>query len=263
MTLTKTICLLILCLILFCSCKQQHQNMNKDTFWEIIETAKEKAGPDTDKRHEVITALLLQYSPKDISIFRTIAGSYVNAAEDNLAVWGACKIIEGYASDDTFLYFCCWLVSQGREIYTQAVKNPDSLATEDTEYCANTGDGCIFEMLLYCPYQAYQLKTGKEPDMNASALSNKEMEQLQSDLFEGMEFMDDTPFRGSEIEAKWRLPEILPNLSAMFCYDANAQVKEAVDMMRGIKDPKIAKARLEEIRKNMERLGIDPHDFDL
>jgi len=37
---------------------------------------------------------------------------------DEFKIMGAQKIIEGYVSDDSYLYFRCWLIGKGEKIYT-------------------------------------------------------------------------------------------------------------------------------------------------
>ncbi|WP_316835078.1 DUF4240 domain-containing protein [Pedobacter nutrimenti] len=61
------------------------------------------------------------------------------------------KIVDGYVSDDSFLYFRCWVIAQGLDFYTLTLKNPDLTADmidSDTEP--------DFEGLLYVADAAYQ-----------------------------------------------------------------------------------------------------------
>ena len=48
-------------------------------------------------------------------------------------LWGAAYLVNGGCSDDGFVYFRAWLISQGRAIYTAAVENPDSMAGVTSE----------------------------------------------------------------------------------------------------------------------------------
>jgi Protein of unknown function (DUF4240) len=43
-------------------------------------------------------------------------------------LWGAAYVVNGGGSDDGFEYFCCWLVSRGREVYESALADSDGLA---------------------------------------------------------------------------------------------------------------------------------------
>ena len=69
------------------------------------------------------------------------------------------KIIEGSVTDDSYLYFRCWLISQGKSVFEEVLRNPDSLASIDTE--ATIAE---FEPLLYVATQAYKNKTGKQQE---------------------------------------------------------------------------------------------------
>jgi hypothetical protein len=37
-------------------------------------------------------------------------------------------VVNGHCSDDSFENFRCWLVSMGRDVYENALANPDSLS---------------------------------------------------------------------------------------------------------------------------------------
>ena len=71
------------------------------------------------------------------------------------------KIIEGYVSDDSFLYFRCWLISQGQNIFKQTLNNPDYLA--DIVEKNRIYD---LEDLLYVTTIAFEKKTGRKEDEN-------------------------------------------------------------------------------------------------
>jgi hypothetical protein len=72
---------------------------------------------------------------------------------DDFKVMAAQKIIDGYVSDDTYLYFRCWLIGQGETIYTESLKNADYLST-----VVNKGDTCNFEEIMYVATKSILLK---------------------------------------------------------------------------------------------------------
>ncbi len=233
--------------------------MNKQTFWEIIDEAKKGSGTDLDKRYHLLVAKLKDYEPADIIKFGKIAGVYIGSAEENLALWGACKAIEGYASDDTYLYFCCWLVSQGYEVYKNAVKDPDSLAdTPDVGQYREHGH--CFEMLMGASFEAYSQKTGQslydeisdpEEGERSNDFSLPLEEKEIAELLQGIEFVDDTPFRESEEIAKQNIPHYLPKLTAKFGYNPEEDLREIGEFMD---DPE---AGLDQIRDLLAAQGID------
>ena len=71
----------------------------------------------------------------------------------------AAKIIEGWVSDDSYLYFRCWLIGQGEETFTEALKSPDSLAER-----VGKGVETSFEELMYVATNAYRQLTGKDDE---------------------------------------------------------------------------------------------------
>ncbi|MEV0472611.1 DUF4240 domain-containing protein, partial [Streptomyces prunicolor] len=79
-------------------------------------------------------------------------------------LWGAAWVLLGGASDDSFDYFRCWLIGQGREVYEGAVHDPDSLADLIDDFDEEIdGDG---EELGYAADEAYEQLTGAvAPDL--------------------------------------------------------------------------------------------------
>ena len=67
------------------------------------------------------------------------------------------KLVEGYVSDDSFLYFCCGLVLRGPALVGQVLQHPNAITAE---WDANdTG-----EWLLSVADAAFELKIGPETD---------------------------------------------------------------------------------------------------
>ncbi len=99
--------------------------MNKTTFWEIIERAKDS---DTDKMLSNLQKEMQNLSEADVLLFNSYIAAYMQLV--NEAVWldMACKVINGYVSDDTGLYFTLWVISRGETVLLNALLNPDSLA---------------------------------------------------------------------------------------------------------------------------------------
>lgn len=49
-------------------------------------------------------------------------------------LWAAVYVARGGCGDDSFHYFRCWLVKQGKSIYYNALNNPDSLLSVFEKY---------------------------------------------------------------------------------------------------------------------------------
>lgn len=132
--------------------------MNKQEFWRIIDFARQQAKGDEQVHESLLVKNLRQYSPEAIIEFECILEQQLLAADD-FKVMAAQKIIEGSVTDDSYLYFRCWLVSQGQSIFEETLRNPDFLATIDTE--ATVAE---FEPMLYIATQAYKDRTGKREE---------------------------------------------------------------------------------------------------
>lgn len=99
--------------------------MTKREFWTIMDNCR-------DGNCEVYFASLedtvATLPAAELEQFRAYLAAYLEAATDCVWLDMACKVINGYVSDDTALYFALWVVSQGEGPLLQALTDPDSLA---------------------------------------------------------------------------------------------------------------------------------------
>ena len=147
----------------------------------------------------LLTKDLEQYEPAQIIEFECLLRQRILAADD-FKVMAAQKIIQGSVSDDSYLYFRCWLIGKGEHAFTKALHNHDSLADIDTQ-----GEYPDFESLLYVATQAYHHKTGKQ----------EEDESFPRDMAieRGLTYDFETETKGEDWTEE-QLPTLLPNLWA-------------------------------------------------
>ena len=124
--------------------------INKDTFWALIQEAKDTCGQDTDAWAKYMIDRLAGLGPEQSLMFL----NYMDAYKDlsfRYGLWDAAKIfrVDG-CSDDSFSYFRSWLIVQGKDVYMAALADPDSLA--DVEPYAD----CFFETAGYVGAYAYK-----------------------------------------------------------------------------------------------------------
>jgi hypothetical protein len=89
-----------------------------------------KASPefqDLDARIDALRTELSRLSPAELQQFQNhydarIAESY------RWDLWGAAYVMNGGCSDDGFRYFRDWLISEGRDVFEAALREPESLA---------------------------------------------------------------------------------------------------------------------------------------
>lgn len=134
--------------------------MESSEFWEIINKANQAAN-DAFDRPQSLRVLLNELEPSDIQGFCETYKFKFNEAY-TWPLWGAAYVINGGCSDDCFDYFRDWLISEGKEIFENALMNPESLAElpiiEEAE----------LEEFRYVADEVYEEKTGQ--DMNPRSI---------------------------------------------------------------------------------------------
>lgn len=174
-----------------------------DTFWTLIEQAKDAYGQDQSASAYWLREQLLAMGPEQALNFHRIMDGYMKLA-DKYGVWNAASLIQanGYYSNH-FWGFRAWLIAQGRTTYLAALKNPDSLA--DVPVYQN----CRFEDLLYVGDMAYKRLTGRMID---NAIEPAAQQQLIAELRQ-----DITYGTGVEYPYKWaEVTAYLPRLCAAY-----------------------------------------------
>ena len=159
--------------------------MDKDTFWSVINAVnKEVSGTDYEGILRVTQEKLSAYSPEDIARWGAIQREYKELA-DTGGIFAAACALNDYMSSDGFNDFRMWLISQGRDIYMAALKNPDTLAAlklpEDIQATMDTR----FESYGYVANYAYE-STGCKIDfydeMERHPLTAEDKADLKADI---------------------------------------------------------------------------------
>ena len=119
--------------------------MNKDKFWAIIARAMDN---DTEIMYLNLLNETAKLTQEDIAIFRAYVDVYAEIASETIWLDMACKVINGYVSDDAGLYFTLWVISRGEAVLLKALKDPDTLS-ELSEIPFGDAD---FEMIMGIGY---------------------------------------------------------------------------------------------------------------
>ena len=131
--------------------------MNKEQFWRIVEDVRSSADPRD--QGAVLFALqeqLRNLPSAEIMEWQEIFQFYDDAAyRDEL--WAASGAMGAHCSDDGFMDFRSWLISQGRDVYMAALRDPESLAEVDTEE-----QSLNFEEYAYVAPKAYAQRRAYE-----------------------------------------------------------------------------------------------------
>lgn len=132
--------------------------MSPDEFWELnANLSPESAAEEIHQRLVALSAArILEYQ---ILFDQFFAEAY------RWNLWGAAYLIDGGCSDDGFMDFRYGLISRGRSIFEEALRNPDSLVT----IAPDSEDGYIpNEDFGYAASQAYkQVAGGDMPPRNS------------------------------------------------------------------------------------------------
>ncbi|WP_340698239.1 DUF4240 domain-containing protein [Cellulosimicrobium funkei] len=147
--------------------------MDRETFWEIVDAARDRAGAGADDRGAeddplpgTLTDLLVERLTADEMLaFVDVAGDVANDAYA-WPVWGAAYLVEGGCSDDGFMDFRDGLVLAGRATFERTLADPDSLA--DHPVVAAMADGGSpwfgFESLDSLVGDAWSRATGEDDE---------------------------------------------------------------------------------------------------
>ncbi len=163
--------------------------MTEEEFWTFIARSREKFAK-CERQAAELAWLLSGQSAKEIQSFDDhFAAKRQQAYRWNL--WGAAYLINGGCSDDGFEYFRCWLIGQGREVFENALKNPDSLA----DVLSGDEDSVECKDLLYAADRAH--------------------EDLMGETLPPRKFTGSPKPEGSEWEEE-ELAQMFPRLTAKF-----------------------------------------------
>ena len=147
--------------------------MDRETFWGIVDAARDRAGAGADERGAeddplpgALTDLLVERLTADeILAFVDVAGDVANDAYA-WPVWGAAYLVEGGCSDDGFRDFRDGLVLAGRAVFERTLADPDTLA--DHPVVAAMADGGSpwfgFESLDSLVRDAWSRATGEDDE---------------------------------------------------------------------------------------------------
>jgi Protein of unknown function (DUF4240) len=100
--------------------------MNEDEFWEIVERTLAYVD-DPDEQTKALEAELQSLDLDTIVSFDLYMNKLMFEAYSS-ELWCAAYVIQGGCSDDEFSSFCYWLISRGRAVFENTVRNPDHLA---------------------------------------------------------------------------------------------------------------------------------------
>jgi hypothetical protein len=129
--------------------------MLEQEFWSIIESARSAAGLDLEARVDALENQLSTFSVAKLQEFQNIYDQLIHKS-NRWNLWGAAYLMNGGCSDDGFRYFCHWLISEGQQIFEQAISDPESLVQLPHQ------DYFELESFAYVALKLFEAKGGGE-----------------------------------------------------------------------------------------------------
>lgn len=130
--------------------------LEEELYWQIV--AESLANSKDEKEQETYLIARLEKMPlQEIIGFRFRTDKLLYDTHTS-PMWCAAHLINSGCSDDGFIYFRNWVISRGKEVYTNAKENPDTLITQIHESC----DYYEFESFWYVALEAYENRTGQD-----------------------------------------------------------------------------------------------------
>ena len=128
-------------------------------FWRLIELSRKGSEGDLYVQLDNLRHRLVKLSEEELRSFDRVFWELMDESY-RADLWGAAYIIKGGCSDDSFDYFRAWLIMQGQQAYTEALRNPDGLAPR-ARRGQEVGDEFEFEDVLSIASEIYETKTGR------------------------------------------------------------------------------------------------------
>lgn len=147
--------------------------MNEDSFWALLEASRDEARRRGVPHAEVLASMLRKLDAKDVLVFDELFLRHQVAA-NRWDLWAAAELIGDGCSDDGFTDFRSALIGLGRDVYTRAVADPDTLADLPTR-----GVDLWNESLAYAARKVYLEKTGAEIEYASRPTANPVGERVE------------------------------------------------------------------------------------
>lgn len=144
-----------------------------DGWWAVIERARAVVGdraedrnPPDDPLPDALVDELAKLTPAELIDWYVVHVQVTDSAY-HYPLWNAAYLIEGGCGDDGFMDFRDGLAMQGRDVFTRAVAEPDSLAELPLVVRMAEDKGWLgFESISYLARKAYERVQGETTSLD-------------------------------------------------------------------------------------------------
>lgn len=159
--------------------------MDHDPWWELVARARASVGAAAENRDDPDDPLpgalldLLVALPAEQVVELALAHAEIADSAYRYPLWHAAYLIEGGCGDDAFMDFRDGLMLLGRDRFTRAVADPDSLADHPTVITmARDDEGWIgYESLSYLLREAHKRLRGDADALDTALRSRAAVEE--------------------------------------------------------------------------------------
>lgn len=131
--------------------------MDIDDFWSLVGQSYEAANGNLEAQVELLVEKLVNRTIEEILDYDTIFVRLLNQS-NTATLWDAANIIGCGCGYDDFRDFRGWLIAHGKEVYENAISDPESLVV-----LVKFDERARHEEFLYVSMYAYERKTGNLP----------------------------------------------------------------------------------------------------
>lgn len=162
--------------------------MSSDAFWKLIEKSKKTHPKEFYDQMEFLTETLASFDNEEIVGFeRTLREELLKSWNYN--VKSLFQIMYGdYFSNDKFLHFRCWLLSNGKDFYYTAINNPEGLV----EILNRSKDG---RAMLAVADNAFVLRNGDSSKLETPSHVSMEVDYGDDSYKMTGEYVDPIDFK--------------------------------------------------------------------
>ena len=131
----------------------------RGVFWKLIELSRKGSEGDPYVQLDNLRPRLMKLPEEELRSFDRVFWELMDESY-RADLWGAAYVIKEGCSDDGFDYFRAWLIMQGEQPFTEALRDPDSLAPR-ARRGMEMGSEFEFEDILSIAGAIYETKTGR------------------------------------------------------------------------------------------------------